>query len=112
LTRCWASSVVRTDVGGVEAFHEAAERWDSRVRQDGSLGRTELLLAAALNYRLGATQLGLSARAPVWRHIVIGDGPPGTLSSPVIVSLSALTFSEARSESEAHRQASLTFLRA
>ena len=74
---------------GVEAFHEAAEKWDGQVRQDGSLGRTELLLAATLNYKLGATQLGLSARAPVWRHIVLGDEPPGTLSSPVILSLSA-----------------------
>jgi hypothetical protein len=74
---------------GVEASHEAAEKWDGEVRQDGNLGRTELLLAATLSYRLGATELGLSARAPVWRHIVVGDEPPGTLSSPVILSLSA-----------------------
>jgi hypothetical protein len=74
---------------GVEASHEAAERWDGEVRQDGNLGRTELLLAATLSYRLGATELGLSARIPVWRHIVTGDEPPGTLSSPVILSLSA-----------------------
>jgi hypothetical protein len=74
---------------GVEASHEAAEKWDGEVRQDGNLGRTELLLAAMLSYRLGATELGLSARIPVWRHIVVGDEPPGTLSSPVILSLSA-----------------------
>lgn len=74
---------------GVEASHEAAERWDGEVRQDGSLGRTELLLAATLNYRLGTTDLGLSARAPVWRRIVVGAEPPGTLSSPVVLSLSA-----------------------
>jgi hypothetical protein len=74
---------------GAEASHEAAEKWDGEVRQDGNLGRTELLLAATLDYRLGATDLGLSARVPVWRHIVVGDEPPGTLSSPVILSLSA-----------------------
>jgi hypothetical protein len=74
---------------GVEASHEAAEKWDGEVRQDGNLGRTELLLAATLSYRVGATELGLSARVPVWRHIVVGDEPPGTLSSPVILSLSA-----------------------
>jgi hypothetical protein len=74
---------------GAEASHEAAERWDGEVRQDGSLGRTELLLAATVNYRLGATDLGLSARVPVWRHIVVGDEPPGTLSSPLILGLSA-----------------------
>jgi hypothetical protein len=74
---------------GVEALHEAAEKWDDEVRQDGNLGRTELLLAATLNYRIGATDLGLSARAPVWRRIVVGNEPPGTLSSPVVLSLSA-----------------------
>lgn len=74
---------------GVEASHEAAERWDGEVRQDGNLGRTELLLAATLNYKLGTTDFGLSARAPVWRRIVVGNEPPGTLSSPVILSLSA-----------------------
>ena len=74
---------------GVEASHEAAEKWDGAMRQDGNLGRSELLLAATLSYRLGATELGLSARAPVWRHIVVGDEPPGTLSSPLILSLSA-----------------------
>jgi hypothetical protein len=74
---------------GVEASHEAAERWDGEVRQDGNLGRTELLLAATLSYKLGTTELGLSLRAPVWRRIVTGDEPPGTLSSPLILSLSA-----------------------
>ena len=74
---------------GVEASHEAAEKWDGRVRQDGNLGRTELLLAATLSYRLGATELGSSVRLPMWRHIVTGDESPGTLSSPLILSLSA-----------------------
>jgi hypothetical protein len=74
---------------GVEALHEAAEKWAGKVRQDGSLGRTELLLAATLSYKLGTTDLGLSARAPIWRRIVVGDEPPGTLSSPIILSLTA-----------------------
>jgi hypothetical protein len=74
---------------GVEASHEAAEKWDGEVRQDGNLGRTELLLAATLSYRLGASKLGLSARVPVWRQIVTGDEPPGSLSSPIILGLSA-----------------------
>lgn len=74
---------------GVEASHEAAEKWDGEVRQDGNLGRTELLLAIALNYRVGTTDLGLAARVPAWRHIVVGNEPPGTLSSPVVLSLSA-----------------------
>ena len=74
---------------GAAASHEAAEKWNGQVRQDGNLGRTELLLAATLSHRPGITELGLSVRVPVWRHIVTGDEPPGTLSSPLIVSLSA-----------------------
>lgn len=83
---------------GAEALHEAAEKWDGEIRQDGNLGRTELLLAATLSYRLDATDLGLSARVPVWRHIVVGDEAPGTLSSPVILGLSATHVLEADSE--------------
>jgi hypothetical protein len=74
---------------GVEVSHEAAEKWDGEVQQDGNLGRTELLLAATLSHKLGATDLGLAARIPVWRHIVVGDEPPGTLSSPLTLTLSA-----------------------
>jgi hypothetical protein len=81
---------------GIEASHEAAEKWDGEIQQDGNLGRTELLLAATLSYKLGATELGLAARVPVWRHIVVGDEPPGTLSSPLILSLTATHVFEAR----------------
>jgi hypothetical protein len=73
---------------GVEAFHEAAEEWDGERRQDGNLGRTELLAAASLTQVIDKTELGLGVRVPVWRHIVTGDEPPGTLSSPVTLSLS------------------------
>lgn len=72
---------------GLEAFHEAAERWDGELRQDGNLGRSELLAAATLTQTLGATELLLGVRVPLARHIVTGDEPPGTLSSPVTLSL-------------------------
>jgi hypothetical protein len=72
---------------GIEAFHDDAERWEGRIRQDGNLGRTEVLGAASLTQVFGATELSLSLRAPVWRHIVTGDEPPGTLSSPLTISL-------------------------
>jgi hypothetical protein len=35
----------------------------------------------------GATELSLSVKLPVYRHIVEGDEPPGTLSSPLVLSL-------------------------
>lgn len=76
-----------TGAFGVEAFHEAAERWNGELRQDGNLGRSELLAAATFTQSLGATELSLGLRVPVLRHVVTGDEPPGTLSSPLTVSL-------------------------
>ncbi len=73
---------------GPEIVHEGAERWGGRERQDGSLGRTELSASGSLVFTLDGTELGLRARVPVWRHIVVGDEPAGELSSPVTVSLS------------------------
>jgi hypothetical protein len=61
------------------------KRWDGRIRQDGNLGRSEVLATAGLTQIFGAT-LNLTLRAPVWRDIVTGDEPPGTLSSPLTVS--------------------------
>jgi hypothetical protein len=48
-----------------------------------------------LRQTVGQGVLSLSARVPLWRHIVVGDEPPGTLRSPVILSLGyAHTFAE------------------
>lgn len=72
---------------GLEAFHEAEERWGGVVRQDGNLGRTELLAAGALRLALGTTVLDLGLRVPFYRHIVEGSEKPGELSSPLTLSL-------------------------
>jgi hypothetical protein len=74
---------------GMEALHEGAERWDGKTLQDGSLGRTEVLLTLSGVQAFRNGSLGLSARVPVYRHIVTGDEPPGTLSSPLMVGLFA-----------------------
>ncbi len=73
---------------GVEAFHETAERWHGVERQDGNLGRSEVLAAGSLALTIDETELSLSARAAVFRHIVEGTEAPGTLSSPVTLGLS------------------------
>jgi hypothetical protein len=39
---------------GLEGMREEAERWDGRIRQDGNLGRTELLAAGSLLKTFGA----------------------------------------------------------
>ncbi len=73
---------------GLETLYEGPERWDGKILQDGSLGRTEALLTLSLVQAFRAGSLGLSARVPVYRHIVAGDEPPGTLSSPLMLGLS------------------------
>lgn len=75
---------------GVEAFHEDAEEWNGERRQDGNLGRTEVLGAATLSHAFGATEATFGVRVPLYRHVVSGDEPPGTLSSPVTLSLGVL----------------------
>ena len=72
---------------GAEALYEGPERWDGKVRQDGSLGRTEVLGTLSLVQAFKTGSLGLSARVPLYRHIEIGDEPPGTLSSPLMLGL-------------------------
>jgi hypothetical protein len=78
-----------TFLGGaeVDVMHEGPERWDGVIQQDGNLGRTELLLGVSMTQTFGATSVSLTARFPIWRHIVTGDEPQGTLSSPVMLSL-------------------------
>lgn len=49
-------------------------------------GRTELLASVAAMQTFGDTSVGLTARFPPWRHIVAGDEPQGSLSSPVMLS--------------------------
>lgn len=71
---------------GADVAHEGVERWEGRIQQDGNLGRTEILVGGSLMWASGPTSFGLVARFPIWRHIVVGDEPPGTLSSPVMLS--------------------------
>lgn len=72
---------------GADVSHETPERWDGEIRQDGNLGRTELLAALGLSYTLGAGVFTLDVRLPIVRHIVEGSEEPGTLSSPVVLTL-------------------------
>lgn len=72
---------------GLETLYEGPERWDGEILQDGSLGRTEILLTLSLVQAFRTGSLGLSARVPVYRHIVAGDEAPGTLSSPLMLGL-------------------------
>jgi len=72
---------------GIEVLHEAEERWQGVVRQDGSLGRSELGVLFGVAYGLGASSFSLDVRVPFVRHIVVGDEAPGTISSPLALAL-------------------------
>jgi hypothetical protein len=71
-----------------EWFHEGPETWAGEVRQDGILGRDELLLGLGTAVSFGGPQYSLGVRLPVYRHIALGDtDEPGTLTAPVSVNL-------------------------
>jgi hypothetical protein len=72
---------------GLDVLREGPERWQGVIRQDGNLGRTELLVGVTLARPFGDTTASLVVRVPVYRHIVPGSEDPGTLTSPVSVSL-------------------------
>ena len=76
-----------TGGAGVDLLFEGAERWDGVIQQDGNLGRTEILAALSLLRSFGDTTVGVYARFPMWRHIVTGDDPQGSLSSPLMMSV-------------------------
>ena len=73
---------------GVHVLSEGQERWQGEVQQDGNLGRTELLASGQFFWTFDASELGIQARVPLYRHIVSGDEDPGELSSPLALSLS------------------------
>jgi hypothetical protein len=72
---------------GVDVLNEQPEKWSGVVRQDGNLGRTELLLNLTLSRTFGETTASLVVRVPVYRHIVQGTEDPGNLTSPAMASL-------------------------
>ena len=72
---------------GLDLLAERPERWAGEVKQDGNLGRTELLGGLSLTRPFGATIASVIARFPLYRDIVTGDQSPGSLSSPLMLSL-------------------------
>jgi len=73
---------------GADVLHEAPERWDGVVQQDGNLGRTDVLVGAGAVLEVDAGRFGLNARVPVYQHYVGGEDHGGQLTYPVVVQLS------------------------
>jgi hypothetical protein len=72
---------------GPDLLYEGPERWNGEIRQDASLGRTEVLIGTTLSQNFDASMVMLQVRVPVYRHIVAGSEALGRLSSPVLASL-------------------------
>ena len=74
----------------LEVSAEGPERWQGRIEQDASLGRTEILFGPQASVAIGASMhLFASVRFVLYRDIVEGDEPVGDLASPAAFSLGA-----------------------
>jgi len=74
----------------LEVSAEGPERWQGRIEQDASLGRTELLFGPQASLAIGTSMhLFASVRFVLYRDIVEGDEAPGDLKSPAAFSLGA-----------------------
>lgn len=83
LEASYAFSTAWSGKAGVGAFHEEAERWQGVIRQDGSLGRSELYLSFGVSHAWDETVLRLGGRLPLCRQIIVGSEPAGEFSSPL-----------------------------
>jgi hypothetical protein len=55
--------------GGLDLAHENAERWSGVIEEEGNLGRTDLLVSAALVRQVGtAGALSLQVKVPLFTH--------------------------------------------
>jgi hypothetical protein len=54
---------------GLDLAHESAERWSGVIEEEGNLGRTDLLAAAALVRQVGTVgALSLQVKVPLFTH--------------------------------------------
>ncbi len=79
---------------GLNVAHEATERWDGEVLEDGNLGRTDLLAAIGIGYSVNGFRVGLDVRVPFYTaiaqehsHGTAGGSENETLTFPVIIGL-------------------------
>jgi hypothetical protein len=74
-----------------DVINEQPERWSGVVRQDGNVGRTDVLAGAGLVWPLGPLALSLNVKVPVYQHFIQVEhahgGDPGQLKYPAIVNL-------------------------
>lgn len=74
---------------GLDLIVERPERWDGAIRQDGNLGRTDLLAGAAATFLAGAVELTVGLKVPVYQHVIQSEVEPGELTYPGLLMFSA-----------------------
>lgn len=72
-----------------EVLVELPERWDGRIEQDGNIGRVDVLVGAAVEWRVAGFTLSLSGRGPVFQYFFHESEDHGQLRFPLILSLGA-----------------------
>ncbi|HEY0882944.1 MAG TPA: hypothetical protein VGD87_15490, partial [Archangium sp.] len=66
---------------------ELPERWDGVIEQDGNVGRVDVLVGAAVEWRVGGFTLSLAGRGPVYQYFFHESEDHGQLRFPFILSL-------------------------
>lgn len=84
---------------GTDLLHEEPERWSGVIKQDGNVGRTDLLAGGTVGYKFGRIATTLSLKVPIWQTFLgeshHGDDP-GQLTYPAIVNIAVQTSLPAR----------------
>jgi hypothetical protein len=78
---------------GADVLDEQPERWGGEVKQDGNVGRTDVLVGGIVAYPLGPVSASLAVKVPVLQRFTHVERPghdhedPGQLRYPGIVTL-------------------------
>lgn len=79
---------------GADILNEQPERWGGAIKQDGNVGRTDVLAGGMVGYNFGSLAALLSVKVPVWQKFqgTAHDGSdPGQLTYPAIVNIAVQT---------------------
>lgn len=74
---------------GLDLVNEQTERWSGEVKQDGNLGRTDLLAGGSATLLLGDTELSAGVKVPIYQDIIMSADEPGQLTFPALISFTA-----------------------
>jgi len=85
-----------------EFLHEEPERWQGLIEEEGSRGRTDLLVGVTVAYDLGSVNLGIGVKRPLYTKLRTGssDEEPVEFSYPGVVVATVRWSLETKGESQ------------